>query len=202
MGFAVVRQLAARTRPRCRFVFLRSRVCYPLLSAFPSRFGVAVSLWLASSPPSSAFQLARFSPCWAHIGSRTWDCAHAPSHTTGRAVFRIRRLDFSSSRLQDRSLTAPIFVHRFLSEGSLRRSLEFIASGLLRFHRYGFGIRLGGHRSCDAHRLRNSLARFESLLPSCPLSPSALRSTRITRLLRYYGLCCLLSCSHRRDLPR
>ena len=27
------------------------------------------------------------------IGSGTGDCAPAPSHTTGRTVFRIRRLD-------------------------------------------------------------------------------------------------------------
>ena len=35
LGFAVASQLAARARPHCRFVFLRSRVCYALLSASP-----------------------------------------------------------------------------------------------------------------------------------------------------------------------
>jgi hypothetical protein len=56
LGFAVTSQLAARTRPHCRFVFLRSRVCYPLLSASPRGYAlrfttVAVigSGWLLSS---------------------------------------------------------------------------------------------------------------------------------------------------------
>ena len=56
LGFAVPSQLAARTRPHCRFVFLRSRVCYALLSTSPRgyvlRFAtVAVigSGWLLSS---------------------------------------------------------------------------------------------------------------------------------------------------------
>ena len=34
-GFAVAGTLAARTRPLCRFVFLRSKVCFPLPSAWP-----------------------------------------------------------------------------------------------------------------------------------------------------------------------
>ena len=42
-GFAVTRQLTARARPHCRFVFLRSSVCLPLPSASPHgytlRFG-------------------------------------------------------------------------------------------------------------------------------------------------------------------
>src|SRR5260370_39183350 len=56
LGFAVPSQLAARTRPHCRFVFLRSRVCYALLSASPHGYAlrfatVAVigSGWLLSS---------------------------------------------------------------------------------------------------------------------------------------------------------
>jgi hypothetical protein len=56
LGFAVASQLAARARPLCRFVFLRSRVCYPLLSASPRGYAlrfttVAVidSDWLLSS---------------------------------------------------------------------------------------------------------------------------------------------------------
>ena len=40
LGFAVPSQLAARTRPHCRFVFLRSRVCYPLLSASPRGYAL------------------------------------------------------------------------------------------------------------------------------------------------------------------
>src|SRR5260370_13042397 len=56
LGFAVPSQLAARTRPHCRFVFLRSRVCYALPSASPHGYAlrfatVAVigSGWLLSS---------------------------------------------------------------------------------------------------------------------------------------------------------
>jgi hypothetical protein len=52
LGFAVASQLAARTWPLCRFVFLRSKVCYALLSALALRFAtVAVigSGWLLSS---------------------------------------------------------------------------------------------------------------------------------------------------------
>jgi hypothetical protein len=56
LGFAVASQLAARTRPHCRFVFLRSKVCYTLLSASPRGYAlrfatVAIigSDWLLSS---------------------------------------------------------------------------------------------------------------------------------------------------------
>jgi hypothetical protein len=64
LGFADPSQLAARTRPmrfqllrrRCRFVFLRSKVCYALLSASPRGYAlrfatVAVinSGWLLSA---------------------------------------------------------------------------------------------------------------------------------------------------------
>ena len=34
-GFTVASTLTARTRPLCRFVFLRSKVCFPLPSAWP-----------------------------------------------------------------------------------------------------------------------------------------------------------------------
>ena len=41
-------------------------------------------------------------PCReATIGSGRWDCAHLPSHTTGRAVFRIRRLNPAVTTPQD-----------------------------------------------------------------------------------------------------
>jgi hypothetical protein len=56
LGFAVQGQFAARTRPRCQFVFLRSKVCYALLSASPRGYAlrfatVAIigSDWLLSS---------------------------------------------------------------------------------------------------------------------------------------------------------
>ena len=56
LGFAVPGQLAARTRPHCQFVFLRSRVCYALLSASPRgyalRFATVAVIgpdWLLSS---------------------------------------------------------------------------------------------------------------------------------------------------------
>jgi hypothetical protein len=55
-GLAVPSQLVARTRPHCQFVFLRSKVCYALLSASPRGYAlrfatVAVigSDWLLSS---------------------------------------------------------------------------------------------------------------------------------------------------------
>jgi hypothetical protein len=40
LGFAVTSQLAARARPRCRFVFLRSKVRYALLSASPRGYAL------------------------------------------------------------------------------------------------------------------------------------------------------------------
>jgi hypothetical protein len=40
LGFAVPSQLAARTRPHCRFVFLQSRVCSPLSSASPHGYAL------------------------------------------------------------------------------------------------------------------------------------------------------------------
>ena len=55
------------------------------------------------------------------IGSGTGDCAPAPSHTTGRTVFRIRRLDpaaVPTRRKTGRPPTIdrlPCLVHRFLS---------------------------------------------------------------------------------------
>ena len=55
-----------------------------------------VSLRLPSSAPIGSFHPTRFCPCWAHIGSSAGDCAPAPSHTTGRAGFRIRRLGYVS----------------------------------------------------------------------------------------------------------
>jgi hypothetical protein len=53
---------------------------------------------LPSSAPVGSFHPTRFCPCWAHwgrihIGSSDGDCAPSPSHTTGHAVFRIRRLN-------------------------------------------------------------------------------------------------------------
>ena len=56
LGFAVPCQLAARIRPHCRFVFLRSKFRYALLSASPHgyalRFATVVFIysgWLLSS---------------------------------------------------------------------------------------------------------------------------------------------------------
>jgi len=55
------------------------------------------------------------------IGAGTGDCAPAPSHTTGRTVFRIRRLDpaaVPTRRKTGRPPTLdrlPCLVHRFLS---------------------------------------------------------------------------------------
>ena len=59
--------------------------------------------------------------CTEMIGSGTGDCAPAPSHTTGRTVFRIRRLDpaaVPTRRKTGRPPTIdrlPCLVHRFLS---------------------------------------------------------------------------------------
>ena len=56
MGFAVPSQLTARTQPHCQFVFLRSRVCYTLLSASPRGYALRFTTvavigpgWLLSS---------------------------------------------------------------------------------------------------------------------------------------------------------
>ncbi len=62
-----------------------------------------VSLRLPSSAPIGSFHPIRFCPCWAHIGWSDRDFARPPSHTTGRAVFRIRRLNQRrSNEPQDR----------------------------------------------------------------------------------------------------
>ena len=45
----------------------------------------------------------RFVDRYRSIGSGTGDCAPAPSHTTGRTVFRIRRLDPAAYLLAARS---------------------------------------------------------------------------------------------------
>ena len=43
-GFTLARTLAARTRPHCRFVFLRSKICSPLPSACPGSHATGLGL--------------------------------------------------------------------------------------------------------------------------------------------------------------
>jgi len=50
LGFAVPSQLTARTWPRCRFVFLRSWVCYKLLSASPRGYALLFATVPSSGP--------------------------------------------------------------------------------------------------------------------------------------------------------
>jgi len=61
-GFTLARTLAARTRPHCRFVFLRSKICSPLPSACPRqlrhRVGPCGSLRLPPSVPAGSFHPA------------------------------------------------------------------------------------------------------------------------------------------------
>jgi hypothetical protein len=56
LGFAVPSQLAARIQPHCQLVFLRSRICYALLSASPRGYALRFATvaitgpeWLLSS---------------------------------------------------------------------------------------------------------------------------------------------------------
>jgi len=81
LGFAVPSQLTARIQPHCQFVFLRSRVCYTLLSTSPRgyvlRFAtVAVigSGWLLSSN--------KILPMLGTLGRAPWPAAGPPAGHT------------------------------------------------------------------------------------------------------------------------
>jgi len=50
LGFAVPSQLAARIRPHCRFVSLRSKVCYALLSASPRGYALRFATVAVTGP--------------------------------------------------------------------------------------------------------------------------------------------------------
>ena len=123
-------------RVRARWVFLssrnfaRSRCCSPNLAGAR---GCGVSLQgsrlaIPREPGYQTIEQPLFSArlltgprCTEMIGSGTGDCAPAPSHTTGRTVFRIRRLDpaaVPTRRKTGRPPTIdrlPCLVHRFLS---------------------------------------------------------------------------------------
>jgi len=82
-----------------------------------------------------------------------------------------------------------------------QRCLKSIAFGPPRLHRFCLRHSRGGYRSCRSPRLGSlCTVPVPSLAPF--FGSSALRSTGITRLPRYYGLCCLLLHSRRGDLPR
>ena len=134
----------------------------------------------------------------AWIGSGTGDCAPAPSHTTGRTVFRIRRLDPAAYSCRKARQTAeidglPFLVHRFLS-GWTRPSPWLPPTSA----RHGS---TASTSACSPFRsptgegpcgpgLRETGWALVSVAPlALLLGPSALRSSGVTRLPRYYGLC-------------
>ncbi len=128
----------------------------------------------------------------AGIGSSAGDCAPAPSHTTGYAVFRIRRLNPAAllSRKIGRQKKAVLLVHHSPSKGSRIPGCRPAAVGWQRLHRLVPQRSQVGYRSCCAW---DSSLLFFAGSPVPSLAPffgsSALRSTAVTRLPRYYGLC-------------
>src|ERR1019366_2138218 len=79
-------------------------------------------------------------------------------------------------------------VHRSLSEGSRKRCLKSIAFGPPRLHRFCLRHSLSGTRSWCSRRFGSLwTVPVPSLAPF--FSSSALRSSRVTGLLRYYGFC-------------
>jgi hypothetical protein len=125
-------------------------------------------------------------------GSGDGDCAPPPSHTTGRAVFRIRRLNAAalSSGRKIRGNGPQMLVHRFRSEVSRGLRLGFAAWDPPRFHRF---CPLRSIRVATAVVAPSDFRTLSTWTPVASLAPllrsSALRSSGVTRLLRYYGLC-------------
>ncbi len=148
---------------------------------------------------SRRFRLCGYSTPKPTIGSGDGDCAPAPSHTTGRTVFRIRRLD-------------PAAFPTRRKTGRLPESTASRAS-CIAFCQDRRDTHPGSHRPRPATAppllLRPAprfvpLRRGRTLRPGTPgnlsgvvsvaplallLGPSALRSSGVTRLPRYYGLC-------------
>jgi hypothetical protein len=110
-GFTLASTLAARAQPRCRFVFLWSKICSPLPSACPRqqrhRVGPCGSLRLPPSVPTGSLHPARISPCWAHWRTPTGvQCRHSWRH--GPAILL---LFFSGFVLA----TTPLSAHEIIT---------------------------------------------------------------------------------------
>jgi hypothetical protein len=110
LGFAVASPFTAHTKPHCQFVFLRSRVCYPLLLSFTSRLRLCgFSLRLPSSAPIGSPHPTRFCPCWAHW--RRLPLESSSSHCHGNAM---KREQYTSAGGQ--GLSGPCQTIRSLTE--------------------------------------------------------------------------------------
>ncbi len=118
-------------------------------------------------------------------GSDARDLARASSHTTGRTVFRIRRLKPASpTRLQDpMEPGVPSALRTSLSlRSSPKIRLRSRLSGLLGFTGSAFLAWVGGDRSCHAlpslRNLSRPLLEFEPVALHRLLRPFALPSFR------------------------
>src|SRR6185437_14702873 len=119
--------------PHCQFVFLRSKVCLPLLSAFASRLGLAVRLRLPSSAPIGSFHPIRFCPCWAHPARAPAAQKLSAARSTAPAPPMSGLPPPYPSATVIPSCPAPN-SHRALAEGKIPP-----ASARRRFPSYGFG---------------------------------------------------------------
>jgi len=68
LGFAVPSQLAARTRPHCRFVYLRSRVLLRASFSFTSRLRLAFRYGCRHRLRLGSFHPTRFCPSLGTLG--------------------------------------------------------------------------------------------------------------------------------------
>ena len=92
-------------------------------------------------PPQCAFSRGlTLGPCWVHIRSSGRDCARPPSHTTGRAVFRIRRLNPAALSCWRPSSRRPLIRRSFLA----RRHHQLFEWVLPPLVISPFGARVGG----------------------------------------------------------
>ena len=126
----------------------RSRVvglCRPRGVLWRGRTAGSVDLWstcrgvATSRDPASSRACATSDQAVASLnGSGDGDCAPPPFHTTGRAVFRIRRLNAAAlaSGRKIRGKGPRMLVHRFLSEVSQNLRLGSAAWDPPRFHRF------------------------------------------------------------------
>jgi hypothetical protein len=109
---------------------------------------------------------SRCRDAFSQIGSGAGDCAPAPSHTTGRTVFRIQRLDSAAPPGAARSdgIFHQILVHCFRSEGSQSLGLATAALAPPRLHRFEPRRTRDGDRSCHAPCPRVTRPPLQSLL--------------------------------------
>jgi hypothetical protein len=91
LGFAVASQLAARTRPHCQFVFLRSKVCYALLSASPRAYALRFAT------------VAVIGSGWFLSSNKTLPMLGTLAHALLRAVV-VPRIETRSGRAAERTV--------------------------------------------------------------------------------------------------